>query len=71
MSHLFSRMMDTHVINLKKPLPRVKITCGNSTIICKHDTIFGDYCAYQFDNSDRSLIENVIECLTQILSEDA
>lgn len=63
--------MDTKVINLKEPLPRVKITCGNSTIVCKHDTIFGDYCAYQFDPKDATLIENVMECLKQILYENA
>lgn len=71
MSHLLSQLMETKVINLKEPLPRVKITCGNSTIVCKHDTIFGDYCAYQYDPSDALLIKNVIECLKQIISTDA
>lgn len=63
--------METKVINLNLPLPRVKITCGNSTIVCKHDTIFGDYCAYQFDPGDVELIENVIECLKQIIYNNA
>lgn len=61
--------METKVIKSEFPLPRAKIRVGNTVIVTKQDSLFGEFSAYQFDTADAEVIKNLIEILQKIIKD--
>lgn len=52
-------------------LPRVKIVSGDSVIVCKNDSLFGNYIAYEIArDSEVQPIKNLIKQLNSIFNAD-